>query len=120
MTQYNVEFADEPGLKEKLTRLLIKEKVDFTSVVYLLKELWPWFEIDESPFIVHVIESRYASWTGGSRFLDLVEHTSLQQLPSPPAMSVAINLDEVIRRCEAPEDTDAEVHDRAVSNVASN
>jgi hypothetical protein len=33
MTQYNVEFPNEPGLHARLTRLLIDEKVDFQSMV---------------------------------------------------------------------------------------
>jgi len=33
MTQYNVEFSNEPGLHEKLTRLLINEKIDFQSMI---------------------------------------------------------------------------------------
>lgn len=33
MTQYNVEFPNEPGVHEKLTRLLIDEKIDFQSMI---------------------------------------------------------------------------------------
>lgn len=33
MTQYNVEFSNEPEMQARLTRLLISEKIDFQSMV---------------------------------------------------------------------------------------
>lgn len=33
ITQYNVQFANTPGMLAKLTRLLVRERIDFKSVV---------------------------------------------------------------------------------------
>jgi hypothetical protein len=33
MTQYNVQFGNERGMLERLTRLLVSEKIDFKSVI---------------------------------------------------------------------------------------
>jgi hypothetical protein len=33
LTQYNVQFGSDPAILDKLTRLLVKEKIDFKSVL---------------------------------------------------------------------------------------
>lgn len=33
MTQYNVEFPNKPGIHARLTRLLLREKIDFASMI---------------------------------------------------------------------------------------